>query len=82
MIVVNTSIKTYFEKRITKNIDVIPIPIKSKNFEFSDVNRASIRKELGLDDNAMVIGFVGRFSPEKNILTLLISFGKALLATP
>jgi glycosyltransferase involved in cell wall biosynthesis len=82
IIVVNPSIKTYFQKKTSKNIDVIPIPIKSKNFAFSAINRASIRKELGIEDNAIVIGFVGRFSPEKNLFTLLVSFVKAAARCP
>jgi glycosyltransferase involved in cell wall biosynthesis len=82
IIVVNPSIKTYFQKKTSKNIDVIPIPIKSKNFAFSVVNRASIRKELGIEDDAIVIGFVGRFSPEKNLVTLLLSFAKAAASCP
>ena len=76
IIAVNPSIKNYFEQIIPKKvIDVIPSPIKLKNFEFSEVNRDLIRKELQIKDNkTKVIGFVGRLSPEKNLLTLLISF--------
>ena len=76
IIAVNPSIKNYFEQIIPKKvIDVIPIPIKLKNFEFSEVNRDLIRKELRIKDNkTKVIGFIGRLSSEKNLLTLLISF--------
>ncbi len=74
VIVVNSSIKNYYESIIGKKIDVIPIPIKFKNFEYSEGDRDLIRKELGIDKNAKVIGFVGRFSEEKNLFTLLDSF--------
>ena len=59
---------------ISKKIDVIPIPIKFKNFEYSEVNRDLIRKELAIDKKTKVIGFVGRFSSEKNLVTLLTAF--------
>ena len=76
IIVVNPSIKNYLEQIIPKKIiDVLPIPIKLKNFEFSELNRDLIRKELQIEDNkTKVIGFIGRLSSEKNLLTLLISF--------
>ena len=77
MIAVNPSIKNYFEQIISKKkIDFIPVPIKLKDFEFSEVNRDLIRKELEIDKKIKVIGFVGRFSSEKNLLTLLISFAE------
>ena len=47
MMAVNPSIKNYFEQIISKKrkIDFIPVPIKLKDFEFSEVNRDLIRKE-------------------------------------
>jgi glycosyltransferase involved in cell wall biosynthesis len=83
VVVVNSSIKDYYEQRISKRIvDVIPIPIKLENFEFSQMNRELIRKEFGIDKKAKVIGFVGRLSPEKNPLTLLNSFANAAQDDP
>jgi glycosyltransferase involved in cell wall biosynthesis len=78
----NDSIKEYFEQMIPTVIDVIPIPIKLNNFEFSEENRDVIRKELGIDKTTRVIGFVGRLSPEKNLLNLLISFDNATHDVP
>ncbi len=72
-IAVSPSIKKYFEK-ISKKIEFIPIPIKLADFEFSDISRDLIRREMGIDRATPVIGFVGRFSPEKNLLGLLRSF--------
>lgn len=74
VIAVNPSIKKYFEQITSKRIDVIPIPIKSRNFKFSALNRDLIRKQLGIDNQMTVIGFVGRLMPEKNLFTLLSSF--------
>jgi glycosyltransferase involved in cell wall biosynthesis len=83
VIVVNPSIKNYFEQIISKKIvDFIPIPIKLKNFEFSEVNRDLIRKELRIEDNKKVIGFVGRLGSEKNVFTLLISFANVVKNDP
>jgi glycosyltransferase involved in cell wall biosynthesis len=74
VIAVNRLIKNYFEHIVSKKIDVIPIPIKLMNFEFSWINRDLVRKELGMDKKTKVIGFVGRFEPEKNLFNLLASF--------
>lgn len=84
LIAINPSIKNYFEQIISKKrkIDFIPVPIKLKHFEFSEVNRDLIRKELEIDKKIIVIGFVGRFSPEKNLLTLLISFAEVAQDNP
>lgn len=74
IIAVNEYIKDYFEKITNRHVHVLPIPIKISNFEFSQINRDLMRKEFGLYNQSRVIGFVGRFSPEKNILTLLKAF--------
>jgi glycosyltransferase involved in cell wall biosynthesis len=74
VIVVNTSIRDYYEHASAKKIQVIPIPIKLKNFQFSEVNRDLIRKELRIDSKTIVLGFIGRFSEEKNLFTFLNSF--------
>ena len=75
VIAVNSSIKKYYEQKISKKIDFIPVPIKVKDFEFSGVNRDLMRNELGIEDNkTKIIGYVGRFSSEKNLFTLLTSF--------
>jgi glycosyltransferase involved in cell wall biosynthesis len=84
LIAVNPLIKNYFEQIISKKrkIDFIPVPIKLKDFEFSEVNRNLIRKELELDKKILVIGFVGRLSSEKNLLTLLNSFANVAQDDP
>ena len=81
--VVNSSIKNYYEQIIhNKVVDVIPIPIKLDEFKFSIVSIDKIRRELGIDKKAKVIGFVGRLSPEKNLLTLLVSFANLAQEDP
>lgn len=82
VIAVSSSIKDYFEKRIKKNIDVIPIPIKLEKFQFSILNRSKIRQELAIDDKTIVVGFIGRFSSEKNLLSLLVSLRDAAKRHP
>jgi glycosyltransferase involved in cell wall biosynthesis len=49
---------------------VVPNAIDGKKFSFSPEIRHEIRKDLGLE-NSLVIGHVGRFSPEKNHSFLL-----------
>jgi glycosyltransferase involved in cell wall biosynthesis len=83
LIAVNPSIKNYFKQIISeKKIDFVPIPIKLKDFEFSEVNRNLIREELEINKKITVIGFVGRLSSEKNLLTLLTSFAEVAQDDP
>jgi glycosyltransferase involved in cell wall biosynthesis len=84
VLVVNSAIRRYYSDFIKANtrLDVTPAPIKLKNFEFSEANKELIRKEIGIDKDARVIGFVGRFSPEKNLLTLLTSFANIVQDRP
>ncbi len=46
--------------------DIIPNAIAVDKYKFNEAKRKSIRKSLGISDNALVIGHVGRFVPEKN----------------
>lgn len=75
----NPAIKKYLEESTSRTIDFIPIPIKTRNFEHSDSSRQEIRQELGIENESTVIGFVGRFSAEKNVLTLINSCANLLL---
>jgi glycosyltransferase involved in cell wall biosynthesis len=70
----NPAIKAYYEQIMLKSIEVMPIAIKLKNYKFSDINRTVVRKELGIDIATKIVGFVGRFEAEKNLLNLLIAF--------
>lgn len=82
LLVVNNSIKEYFEHIICKKVDVIPAPIKLDNFEFSKINRDAVRRELEIDDKTIIIGYVGRFSSEKNLLTLINAFADVTHINP
>jgi glycosyltransferase involved in cell wall biosynthesis len=72
--VMNSPMRDYFTLLGNKRISIIPNAIRSKDFEFSTSERDSIRRELAIDKEATVVGFVGRFVQEKNLFTLLKSF--------
>lgn len=76
--VVAPSHKHVFAKLgIQKNkIKVTPIGIDVANFKFDDEARKAVRRELNVQDNFLT-GFIGRFSQEKNLFTLLESFAQA-----
>lgn len=74
VIAVNQFMKAYYEQKTRREIDFIPIPIILKDYEFSEKGRTLVRMDLGIDDTAKVIGYVGRLSTEKNLPMLLRSF--------
>lgn len=56
-----------FSKKICKNkLKVIKNGINIDKFVFNNKIRNDIRSEMGIDDNTMFLGHVGRFSYEKN----------------
>jgi glycosyltransferase involved in cell wall biosynthesis len=73
----NETIKTYFEKIVKRDIKIIPIPIQLEKFKYSLSNRTAIRNELRCNE-CKLLGFIGRFAPEKNIITLLRAFSNVL----
>ena len=78
--IVSPTMKYYVEKLAPKSIIVsIPIAIKIKDFEFSELKRKSLRTELKIDKKSIIIGYVGRLSHEKNLSTLLNSFAEAVM---
>lgn len=50
-------------------VDFIHIPnsVDTQRFRFCAKNRERIRRELGIPEDVVVIGFVGRFHPQKNL---------------
>lgn len=77
--IVSPTLKYYMEKVAPKSIIIsIPIAIKTKNFEYSQLKRELLRRELKLDEKSIIIGYVGRLSHEKNLSTLLNSFADAV----
>lgn len=82
VIAVNPEIQKYYEKLIDKKIEYIPNPVKMKDFVFSSTDRNLFRKELGMEKQIVLVGYVGRLSPEKNLITLINSFAKAIRSNP
>ena len=81
--IVSPSLKSYVE-RLAPNSTVISIPVgvKTKEFEFSEVNKRRVREELGIQNHFKIIGYVGRLAYEKNLSNLLHSFADALKQDP
>jgi glycosyltransferase involved in cell wall biosynthesis len=58
-------------------IRIIPVPVETKLIAPSENTRVLVRSELGIDTDSIVYGYVGRLSPEKNLLTLIEAFYRA-----
>lgn len=60
--------KLYFGNKIIDNykFHVLKNAIETKNYEYNSVVRAKYRAELGIHENEIVVGHVGRFSQQKN----------------
>lgn len=81
-ITVTKSVKEYYDRIVSRKIDVVPVPIKLKSFEFSEEARLQLREELGITSKEIIIGFVGRLVPVKNLSFLIDTFAKLLKHTP
>lgn len=53
---------------------VIPNAIDLGNFRFCPIRRAAVRQEFGFADSQLVVGHIGRFSPQKNQAFLVRAF--------
>jgi glycosyltransferase involved in cell wall biosynthesis len=75
---VSPSEKAFFDRLGVRKekIVIIPIGIELGN-ETNEEERQAIRRELQVQQETLV-GFVGRLSPEKNLISLLEAFGRAL----
>ena len=60
--------KWLFGKKIVerKELNVINNAIDLKKFEFNENTRKALREELGIKDDTLIIGHVGRFMKQKN----------------
>ena len=66
-------------KALTKsNYKMIPNAVDTKNFAFNTETRAQMRKTLGIEDDTVVYGHVGRLHPAKNHTFLLDVFKDVL----
>lgn len=63
------------------HIDVIPNGFDTTVFHSDHEARASIRRELGIADDALVIGLPARFDPQKDHATFLAAASKVLSAS-
>jgi len=80
IIMVNAVGRDYFVRSGVKKekIHVIPVGIDVSSFELKNNNeRKTVRKELGIQSD-VALGFIGRFSPEKNLIGLLAAFYEVL----
>ena len=60
--------KWLFGKKVVerKELNVINNAIDLKKFEFNENTRKALREELGIKDDTLIIGHVGRFMKQKN----------------
>ena len=72
--------KWLFGKKVLerKELNVINNAIDLKKFEFNEKIREDLRKELGIKEDTIVIGHIGRFMKQKNHEFLIDVFEKAI----
>ena len=72
--------KWLFGKKVVerKELNVINNAIDLKKFEFNENTREDLRKELGIKEDVLVIGHIGRFMKQKNHEFLIDVFEKAI----
>lgn len=63
-------------------VTIIPNAIDTRRFAYDKMARVQLRKEFEIDENAYVIGHVGRFCHQKNHRFLLYVFKNFLLKNP
>lgn len=61
-----------------KQFEVIPLGIDLSGFRSDPESRSSMRRELGIDDGTLTIGFVGRLTEIKNVPLLLAAASQYL----
>ncbi len=64
------------EQGVTTPVEILPNPIRVS--DFAEVDGSRVRQELGIDDEVVLIGFVGRLSREKNLKMLVEAVGQVL----
>lgn len=72
--------KWLFGKKVVerKELNVINNAIDLKKFEFNENTREDLRKELGIKEDVLVIGHVGRFMKQKNHEFLIDVFNELI----
>jgi len=64
------------EQGVTTPVEILPNPIRVS--DFAEVDGSGTRRELGVGDDVVLIGFVGRLSREKNLRVLIEAVGQVL----
>ncbi len=72
--------KWLFGKKVVerKELNVINNAIDLKKFEFNENTREDLRKDLGIKEDTLIIGHVGRFMKQKNHEFLIEVFKKLI----
>ena len=63
-------------------VNVLPNPIDVASLRPDAALRARMRAQLGIADDQLVLGYVGRFEPPKGVETLALALNKAMPADP
>ncbi|MCR5485813.1 MAG: glycosyltransferase [Clostridiales bacterium] len=71
-----------FAPKTARNAIIIKNGIDTARFSFSPAIREKRRGELGIDNKTLVVGNVGRLSPEKNQIFLLRVFSEIIKKRP
>ncbi len=61
-----------------RDFEIIYNGIDSKKFQYNKNSREKIRKELGIEDNTLLLGNVGRIEKQKNQFFLINVFSKLI----
>lgn len=72
--------KWFYNNKIihSDSFKIIHNAIDTDKYKFSSVERSSIRNKYNIDDSSILIGHVGRFTPQKNHERVLSIFSKLL----
>ena len=65
-----------------KNVCILKNAVDLDIYKYSETERKKIRKELGIVDDELVCGHIGRFSKQKNHKYLINAFSKVLDKRP
>lgn len=64
------------------DVAVFKTAIDSKKYAYDSALRKSVRNELGISEDDFVVGFIGRFAPQKNPVFLMEVMSEVLLLEP
>ena len=68
------------EQGVTTPIEILPNPTAIATF--AGGNRRTVRRRYGVNDETVLLGFVGRLSPEKNLGLLMAAVSQVLRREP